>query len=97
MHIDVESKLSADEKSVDVTAMVTPLIKKAGARYKLGFILTEDNVTGYSQANNFSGGSYGEMGGWENKGGWVSDPLPVLLSVMMVSKEAFLRSSTSTR
>lgn len=75
MHIDVESKLSADEKSVDVTAMVTPLIKKAGARYKLGFILTEDNVTGYSQANYFSGGSYGEMGGWENKGGYVSDPL----------------------
>ncbi len=75
MHIDVESKLSADEKSVDVTAMVTPLIKKAGARYKLGFILTEDNVTGYSQANYFSGGAYGEMGGWENKGSYVSDPL----------------------
>ena len=75
MHIDVESKLSADEKSVDVTAMVTPLIKKAGARYKLGFILTEDNVSGYSQANNFAGGSYGEMGGWENKGSYVSDPL----------------------
>lgn len=75
MHIDVESKLSADEKSVDVTAMVTPLIKKAGARYKLGFILTEDNVTGYSQANYFSGGSSGEMGGWENKGSLVSDPL----------------------
>ena len=75
MHIDVESKLSTDGKSVDVTAMVTPLIKKAGARYKLGFILTEDNVTGYSQANNFAGGSYGEMGGWENKSGYVSDPL----------------------
>ena len=75
MHIDVESKLSTSGNSVDVTAMVTPLLKKQGARYKLGFILTEDNVTGYSQANSFAGGSYGEMGGWENKSSSVYEPL----------------------
>lgn len=75
MHIDVESKLSTSGNSVDVTAMVTPLLKKQGARYKLGFILTEDNVTGYSQVNSFAGGSYGEMGGWENKSSSVYEPL----------------------
>ena len=75
MRIEVESKLSADGNNVEATAIVTPLALKKGAKYKLGFVLTENDVTGYGQLNNFAGGSYGEMGGWENKGSRVYEPL----------------------
>lgn len=75
MRVEVESKLSADGNSVEATAFVTPLALKVGVRYKLGFVLTEDDVTGYAQLNNFAGGTYGSMGGWENKGSYVYEPL----------------------
>ncbi|MFT5822654.1 MAG: hypothetical protein ACI8ZM_003910 [Crocinitomix sp.] len=39
------------------------------ANYRMALIVIEDNVTGtdsdYSQANNYAGGAYGEMGGFE--------------------------------
>lgn len=75
MRVEVESKLSADGQNVEATAFVTPLALKNGVRYKLGFVLTENDVTGYAQLNNFSGGSYGSMGGWESKGSYVYEPL----------------------
>lgn len=75
MRVEVESKLSADGKNVEATAFVTPLALKNGVRYKLGFVLTENDVTGYAQLNNFAGGVVGSMGGWENKGSYVYEPL----------------------
>lgn len=75
MRLEVESQLSADGKSVDVTAFTTPLALKVGVRYKLGFVLTENDVTGYAQLNNFAGGNYGTMDGWESKGSYVYEPL----------------------
>ena len=75
LRLEVESKLSSDQKYVNATAIITPIALSPGTRYKLGFILTEDNVTGYGQANNFSTGSYGECGGWEKKSSRVYEPL----------------------
>lgn len=75
MKIEIDAKLSSDNKTVNATAIVTPITRIQGSRYKLGFILTEDDVAGYGQANNFSTGSYGECGGWENKGARVYEPL----------------------
>lgn len=37
-------------------------------RYRLAYYLTEDGLGPYSQNNNYAGGGYGEVGGWEKKG-----------------------------
>lgn len=70
--LEVESSLSSDKRYVEVTTSLTPVVLKRGAEYKLGFILTEDNVSGYTQINNYSGGTYGKMGGFENMGSYLS-------------------------
>ncbi|MCB0399468.1 MAG: choice-of-anchor J domain-containing protein [Winogradskyella sp.] len=48
----------------------------AGSNYRLGVIMTEDGVTGttsgYNQANNYSGGGNGPMGGYEG----LPNPVP---------------------
>ena len=36
-------------------------------RYRVAYYLTEDGIGPYSQANNYAGGGYGAMGGWESK------------------------------
>lgn len=69
--LEVQAQLSSDNRYVEATTSLTPVTLRRGAEYKLGFIMTEDNVSGYAQANNYSGGSYGSMGGFENKGGYV--------------------------
>ena len=49
---------------------------QAGNNFRLGVIMTEDGVTGtgsgYNQANNYSGGGNGVMGGYEN----LPNPVP---------------------
>lgn len=40
--------------------------------YGLAWVITEDNVGPYNQSNYFAGGSYGAMGGFENKSSTVS-------------------------
>jgi Secretion system C-terminal sorting domain/Outer membrane protein Omp28 len=40
--------------------------------YRFGVIITEDNVTGFSQTNYYSGGANGVMGGYETK----ANPVP---------------------
>lgn len=70
--LDVESRLSADNRYVEATTTLTPVTLRRGAEYKLGFVLTEDNVSGYYQANNYSGGNYGQMGGFENKSSYAN-------------------------
>ncbi|MDE7414625.1 MAG: hypothetical protein K2N05_12670 [Muribaculaceae bacterium] len=41
-------------------------------RYRVGYYLTEDGMGPYNQSNNYAGGRYGEMGGWESKSSSVS-------------------------
>lgn len=51
IHIDVTTRYSQDY---------------ANAKFKLAFVLLENNVTGFKQTNYYSDGSYGSMGGFEN-------------------------------
>lgn len=52
------------------------LLESLTGNYKLAFVVTEDGVTGtsggYAQANYYTGGTSGPMGGYENLG----DPVP---------------------
>ncbi|MCF0193660.1 MAG: Omp28-related outer membrane protein [Bacteroidaceae bacterium] len=43
------------------------------ADMRMTYVLVEDGITGYSQANYYAGGGYGEMGGYENKPSTVTD------------------------
>lgn len=44
-------------------------------KYRVAFVLVEDNVKGLMQSNYYAGGNYGSMNGWEEKGNYVSIPL----------------------
>ncbi|MCR4603122.1 MAG: hypothetical protein K5683_06280 [Prevotella sp.] len=61
--IDVAAKLSADEKSVDVTTNVLFPFNNDHANYSLEYLLVANGLTGegsqWDQANNFSGQNYG--------------------------------------
>lgn len=65
---------SGDDFDLEVTAKF--YTEFSNANYRLGVIITENGVTGtgnnYSQANNYSGGNFGPMGGYEN----LPNPVP---------------------
>lgn len=67
------------ENTLTITTKVKPAIDMTGD-YRPVLVLTEDDVTGtgaaYDQQNNFAGGKYGPMGGFESK------PSPVPASDM---------------
>lgn len=46
-------------------------VENAADKYALSFAITEDYVGPYEQTNYYSGGKYGECGGWEKKSGTV--------------------------
>lgn len=50
----VASELSDDEKSVSVTAIIEPTMALDSKDYIITYVLTEDGVQGYAQANGFS-------------------------------------------
>lgn len=62
--------------TIDANATFYTNFGNASSDYKLGVIITEDNVTGttsgYNHTNYYSGGSSGPMGGYEN----LPDPVP---------------------
>lgn len=45
---------------------------RGASRYRLSYYIVEDGVGPYEQQNGFAGGESGPMGGWENKGLYVS-------------------------
>ena len=47
-------------------------VADVNSELRFGAIITEDSVTGFSQANNYSGGSFGPMCGFEN----LPNPIP---------------------
>ena len=67
------SAIKYDEtaKKVEVTADVNPAID-LNAKYALAYVITEDGVGPYDQANYYSGGASGNMDGWESKESSVS-------------------------
>lgn len=70
------SAASTSGSTVDITASATFFSNFSAANYRLAVIITEDGVTGttsgYAQANYYSGGGNGAMGGYEN----LPNPVP---------------------
>lgn len=65
--IEVNSEFTDGSKtSVTATATVNFITAMPQANYRVAFVATEDNVSGYGQVNAFAGSSE-PMGGWENK------------------------------
>lgn len=66
--IEVNSEFTdGEKKSVNATATMTFMSDIYAANYKVAFVMTENNVGGYSQSNAYAGGST-KMGGFENMG-----------------------------
>lgn len=57
----------ATKSKISVEALTTFVSEHKGIDYRLSFVLIEDGVKGYTQANNYAGGSV-EMGGFEKLG-----------------------------
>ncbi len=74
--LDVKATLAGDNSTVDVVADVTFPFSDDAADYSMEYILVEDGLTGegsdWVQANYYSDGESGEMGGFEAKEDYVS-------------------------
>jgi len=57
----------ANKKTISLKTETTFGFSLKSANFKLAYVLIEDGVTGYDQANYYSGGGSGVMGGYENK------------------------------
>lgn len=65
--VEVKANFSdASRKKINAKAIATFLTEQTGLDHKFSFVLLENGITGYYQANNFSGGGLGQMGGFEN-------------------------------
>lgn len=53
-------------KKVVVKTTATCGFNSTSATYRIAYVLMENKVTGYTQANSYSGGGNGPMGGFEN-------------------------------
>ncbi|MDE5870453.1 MAG: Omp28-related outer membrane protein, partial [Muribaculaceae bacterium] len=68
--IDIDGFIDGDE--VVVTSKSTLSINDPKSDIRVGYAVLEDNVGPYIQQNYYSGGSHGEMGGFENEPKMVS-------------------------
>ncbi len=72
----IEATLDVATKELTLDASAEFVTRLEGVDYRLNVVLTEDGVrgtgSGYAQANYYSGGSAGPMGGFEN----LPDPVP---------------------
>lgn len=65
--INTTAQWHADGTAIDLHTEFWAATDLAQADYSVAYVLTEDSLTGYSQANYYSGGSSGEFYGWEQK------------------------------
>ncbi len=74
-NVSVSNNYDASTRTLTSTVSIEALAALNGS-YRIGAIVVEDAVTGpapaYNQANNYSGGGHGEMGGYEN----MPNPIP---------------------
>lgn len=63
--IDYSTK---NEGFITVTSKTGFSISKNNARYRIAYVITENNVGPYTQSNYFAGGAMGALDGWEDKG-----------------------------
>lgn len=71
--VDLNVNFVPGTKNVNIPTTVKFAADAANAdRYRLAYYVIENNVGPYNQQNNYAGGRYGEMGGWEDKPSQVS-------------------------
>ena len=72
--VDLAPEFATNGRSIEIpTAVKVAIDVNNNDRYRLAYYITEDNVGPYSQANYYSGGQMGAMGGWENEPNPVPD------------------------
>ena len=71
-NIDIDLAFDSSQNAISVNATTEFALDIEGANYGLCFVLCQNNVGPYAQTNYFSGGVYGELGGWEKYGSYVS-------------------------
>lgn len=70
--VEVASEFVNGKTQINATATATFMTDIENPDYRIGFVLTENSVTGYYQTNGYAGGRYGTCGGWENYSSSVS-------------------------
>lgn len=66
--IKVEAEIEDNGSNfIVVNTRTTAAVDFEGSRYRLAFVLTEDNVGPYAQTNYFSGGQFGNIGGFDKQ------------------------------
>lgn len=66
--LDVKASfVPGDDSRINARATAQFLKSNNESNYRFAFAILEDGVTGYQQNNNYSGGEYGTMGGFESK------------------------------
>lgn len=65
--VELQAHFNADSTAIGVDARFVAEADVVRPDLRMAFVLTEDSVTGYKQANYYAGGRNGEMAGWENK------------------------------
>ena len=74
-HIGVEVKADFTDdtkKKINAKALTTFFADEQNVNYKVSFVLIENGIKGYKQANYYAGGKSGKMGGFENLPGSVA-------------------------
>lgn len=66
--IELDAQYNASTGMIEVSSQTQFALDLENSPYLLTFVLCENNVGPYPQQNIFSGGSYGDMGGWQNYG-----------------------------
>lgn len=65
--IEAEAVFTSDDRnSISVKTKTTFGVSYDDANYRIAVVLLENGVEGYAQSNYYSGGRYGEMGGFES-------------------------------
>jgi thiol-disulfide isomerase/thioredoxin len=74
--LSIISNVSIIQDSLDISLKLTSHTHLQKEKFKIFYVLTEDKVKGttkgYDQVNNFAGGTFGLMGGFETK----ANPIP---------------------
>ena len=61
-----------NKNKIKAVASASFFAAQTSVDYKISFVLVENGIEGYYQANNFSGGGQGKMGGFEDLPGYAS-------------------------
>lgn len=69
--VSLDAKCTEDQKKVSISSTVTACCD-VDVAHMLSFVIVEDEVGPYAQANRYAGGGEGPMGGWEDKDSSVS-------------------------